>query len=259
MKFTIFSFRLVIVAALISAISTHIITPSSLSQTQTFGKTHFILGHRPPKHVEKKQELVTHSLLTPDGVIKHAFFSPDHNVRDVFIDLIAHEQESIKIAIYYFTDRPVAHALLEALERGISVEVITDQSCADSKHNKVCMLNERSVPIYVFDGKKTKNGSYSALMHNKFALFKKNIAGKSILWTGSFNLTRTAAMQNQENVVILEDKILFDKFDEHYTVLKGRCKPFVAPLMVAQNKKRRPIKMKKLKMEYMGGLPALTV
>lgn len=258
MKRCVVNFRSGYLLILCSLITTHIVP--AIDQTRSFGKTHFIVGDQIPKTKVKNQELAAHTLLTPDGFIKHAFFAPDQNVRDVFIDLIKHECESIKIAIYYFTDREIAQALLAATDKGVKVEIITDQSCAESKHNKVCLLEEHAVPVYVFDGRKLKSGPYAPLMHNKFALFKKNIAGKSILWTGSFNLTRTATLHNQENVIVLDDPALFQRFDKQFSIVKSRCAPYKTSFVVAQRSKNKAVKRaKRLRMEYLGDLPALLV
>jgi len=258
MKRCIINFRIGYVLILFLIITTHI--SPAIDQARAFGKTHFIVGNQVPKTKVKNQELAAHTLLTPDGVIKHAFFAPDQNVRDVFIDLIKHEQESIKIAIYYFTDSEIAKELLVAFDKGVKVEIVTDQSCADSKYNKVCLLEEHAVPVYVFNGKKIKNGPYPPLMHNKFALFKKNIAAKSILWTGSFNLTRTATLHNQENVIVLDDPVLFQQFDQQFSIVKSRCKPYKTSLVVAQRAQNKPLKRaKRLRMEYLSDLPALLV
>ena len=59
-------------------------------------------------------------------------------------------------------------------------------------------------------------------MHNKFILFGKNVGGKSLFWTGSFNFTKSAKMNNQENVVILDEIQLIDRYNKQFAVLKER-------------------------------------
>jgi phosphatidylserine/phosphatidylglycerophosphate/cardiolipin synthase-like enzyme len=188
---------------------------STSAYTSTnFGKTHFIVGLNRPQATPQNQE--------HEPKIRQVFFSPDHDLQSRFIELIDQEQESIKIAVYFFTNTPIAQALIKAHKRGVNIEIITDQSCTASKCARIRQLAESGMPVFVYIANKDKN----SLMHNKFALFGKNAYGKRILWTGSFNFTKTATIYNQENVVVLDDTQMIDKFDQHFEVLKNRCAPF---------------------------------
>ncbi len=62
-------------------------------------------------------------------------------------------------------------------------------------------------------------------MHHKFALFTNN-AGKSIVWTGSYNFTKAANEANQENVIVIADNKIFDQFSNQFKRLKERSYRF---------------------------------
>jgi phosphatidylserine/phosphatidylglycerophosphate/cardiolipin synthase-like enzyme len=62
-------------------------------------------------------------------------------------------------------------------------------------------------------------------MHNKFAL----IDGK--VWTGSFNWTKSGDQYNQENVVLIDDPEVHDKFAIQFESLKSRCMDWTKYLM----------------------------
>ena len=66
---------------------------------------------------------------------------------------------------------------------------------------------------------------YPRFLEN-FIVFKKNLLGRSILWTGSFNFTHSARLRNQENVLILDNKALIDRYLEQFGVLKTRCEHY---------------------------------
>ena len=120
-----------------------------------------------------------------------------------------------------FTNEPIAHALIGAHERGVLVEVVTDKSSMGDRSSKIDLLIKKGIPVFVFC---PKQGAMTGhLMHNKFALFGNNSLNKSLVWTGSFNLTRAAQNTNQENVLILEDQTVFDLYQKQYDVLKSRC------------------------------------
>ena len=153
--------------------------------------------------------------------MKQAFFSPDDDVQGLLIDLIKNEQKSIKAAVFSFTDGDVAQALLDARKRNVTVEIVTDISAARDKFNKIEMLQKNKVPVHVYNPKTIT--VLNNIMHNKFVLFGKNVGGKSLLWTGSFNFTKSAHKQNQENVIVLDERHLIERYDKQFAVLKERA------------------------------------
>src|SRR3990167_5189204 len=56
-----------------------------------------------------------------------AFFTPGDDLTALFIDRIATEQKSIHGAMYMFTDKKIAQALIDAKKRGVDVQMIIDQ------------------------------------------------------------------------------------------------------------------------------------
>jgi len=192
----------------------------------TFGKTHFIVGfdHQEYKQNTKQQSDENLAFLhSADGQIKRALFSPDDNIRQTLINLIEHEQQAIKIAIFSFTDQGVADTLINAARNGIHVELITDPYTLHTPFSKITYLKKYRIQIYVY--KPQDRTAISDRMHDKFIVFSKNINDKPLLWTGSFNFTRAADKSNQENVVVLEDRTLIEQFDKQFNRLKRRSKP----------------------------------
>lgn len=205
-----YNFLLFLVASCIYCSSVLQSTPTS------FGRTHFIIGVNSPLDTPVNSPLPHQE---PDN--PQVFFSPDHNLEKIFTSLIDQEQESIKIAVYFFTNQDIAKSLMHAANRGIAIEIITDQSCIDSKFNKIKHLQEHGIPIFVY-----QTNQLNSLMHNKFAIFGKNKENKRIVWTGSFNFTRAATLYNQENVVILNNTCAIESYQKHFDTLKTRCKQF---------------------------------
>lgn len=188
----------------------------ALNTPPTFGKTHFIIGH-PTNPIE-------YASLTPPAAqsqasIAQVFFTPDDNIRNELLRLIKQELEAIKIAIFVITDKEITQTLLDARERGIRIELVTDASCLKERAHKINQLCDRGCSVYIY------NPSYcnqaSSIMHHKFALFT-NSAGKSLVWTGSYNFTKAASSYNQENALILEDQKTFELFSNQFRRLKER-------------------------------------
>jgi phosphatidylserine/phosphatidylglycerophosphate/cardiolipin synthase-like enzyme len=149
-----------------------------------------------------------------DGTILQAFFTPFDNVRQLLVDIINKEQASIKIASYFITDPAVAHALIKAHERNVVITAIADYSMLSSnQHSKVLYELAQAIDLYIF------RHMDRGLMHNKFVIFEKNDGGQSLVWTGSYNLTRSAQNYNFENVVVSNDRALIEQYRTIYPQL----------------------------------------
>lgn len=212
---------------ILSAVRAYAVVPEF--DAPELGKTHFILGLPLAKEPVKKAEpivCVAHDgpslLACVDGHFKKAFFSPDDDLETILIQLINAEQQSIKIAVFSFTNGDIANALLAAHKRGIEVEIITDISCLKDKFNKIDLLKKGGIKIFIYNPRNTT--MLNNIMHNKFVLFSKNVNGKALLWTGSFNFTKSARINNQENVIIIDEKNLIERYQNQYALLKQRLK-----------------------------------
>lgn len=209
------------------AMAIHIDTPDD------FGKTHFIVGY-PADQIKtpqaKKQEPLVigdQTLdLVCDGCVKQVFFSPDDNIQKILLHLIESEKKSIRMTAYSFTDMDVAQALIDAHDRGIDIEIIADPGCMQDRFGKVPLLKDHDITVFVFDpdqNKTEKKSFYPDIMHNKFIVLKQNIAGKSIVVTGSYNWTKKAR-KNRENLIVSDDPHFVQKFDKQFELLKDHCK-----------------------------------
>jgi phosphatidylserine/phosphatidylglycerophosphate/cardiolipin synthase-like enzyme len=211
------------------SVRTHIDVP------EDFGKTHFIVGMQEEHAAQLQKQKKESSSITAaqnsfdlvcNGCIKHVLFSPDDQIQKILLYLINSEKESIKLTAYSFTDGEVAQALIEAHERGVRVEIIADPGCMFDRFGKISLLKENAIMVFVYDPdhlKKDQKSLAASIMHNKFIIFSKNIAGKSLVWTGSFNWTKAAHKRNQENVIILDDKQCVNKYINQFELLKLRC------------------------------------
>ncbi|CAN5161078.1 hypothetical protein BH09DEP1_BH09DEP1_4190 [soil metagenome] len=208
------------------------------------GKTHFILGLPAPRPLPLKKikppanlPALGQKLVCKDGCYKQAFFSPDDNMQEILIQLINQEKKSIKIAIFSFTDGKIAQALIDARDRGVRVEVIADVSGSRDKFSKIEMLKANGIKVTVYDPK--NNSIYNNIMHHKFVIFENNVGGKSLLWTGSYNFTKSATINNQENVLVLDEIQLIEKYSRQFELIKDRTHK--KPVLVTTYKKSKQI------------------
>lgn len=159
-------------------------------------------------------------LSAPSGAVKRALFSPEDDVKSVLLGLIEQEKKHISLAIFTLTDKDIAQALIDAHERNILVEVVTDRSTCMSEYSKIPLLAKKNISIYVYPKLKDMDKANTSLMHNKFIIFDCSLKGKMLLWTGSFNLSRAASYNNQENVIILDDTSLATTYAQRFVFLK---------------------------------------
>jgi phosphatidylserine/phosphatidylglycerophosphate/cardiolipin synthase-like enzyme len=192
-------------------------------------------------------QLARHVLIESGKPIKKALFSPDNKVKNVLLGLIEAEREALYIAAYSLTDQDIAHALIAAHQRGIVIEIVADGGQSIAYYSKISLLLHEGIEIYSYYAKSyTSKGDkefYSSLMHNKFIIFEHSIVDEPLLWTGSFNFTRSAAYKNQENVLVLQDRELVNEYRNHFSILKSRCKYInkTAPVNFSTKKKQLQI------------------
>jgi len=186
--------------------------------SDTFGKTHFIVGEPVKEYPSKGIQNTVPSSSKNINI----FFAPDDNLQEALVRLINDEQEKVRAAIFLFTDSEIAQALVAAKKRGVQVELITDTSCIRERHNKVGKLCDCGCLLFVYNPSYNSKDS-SSIMHHKFMLFEKNKQNKSLVWTGSFNFTKAASKINQENAIVVDDREVFQKFVTQFDQLKERA------------------------------------
>ena len=108
------------------------------------------------------------------------------------LDTIRGARESLLVAAYAFTSKPVATALHEAQRRGVKVFVVVDAGEAAKGYSAARFLANERIPVRT-------NARYAS-QHNKFI-----VADGRVVQTGSFNYTASAAQRNAENVLVVRN------------------------------------------------------
>ena len=118
------------------------------------------------------------------------FFSRVDQPRDAISQALGGASATVHIAMYYFTDRGLADAIIRARQRGVLVYVYLDRSQVQQQYSQARYLVAGGVPVRI--------SSNRAIMHNKFAV----VDGSTVL-TGSYNWTAAADQKNDENLVVI--------------------------------------------------------
>lgn len=125
------------------------------------------------------------------GMAIQTCFSPSNNCEELIIEQILKANQSIQVLAFSFTSEKIAQALIDVSKQGVNVSVVFEKTRV-SKYSQHIYLNEIGVHVY-FDGNK-----YT--MHEKMFLIDDETA---IL--GSYNPTKNANKNNDENLVVIRD------------------------------------------------------
>lgn len=126
-------------------------------------------------------------------------FSPNGGATDLVVHTIESAHSIARVAAYSFTSKPIAEALLADARRGVDVRVVVDKSNATARYRAATFLANQGVPVRV-------DYQY-AIMHDKFLV----VDGESVE-TGSFNLTVAAESKNAENIIVLHDPAVAERY-----------------------------------------------
>jgi len=111
----------------------------------------------------------------------------------------------ILVQAYSFTSAPIAKALIEARKRGVDVRVILDKSQRTEKYSEADFVVNMGIPIRI-DAK-------HAIAHNKVM-----VIDGGVVITGSFNFTKAAESSNAENLLVIRDKDIAEKYTSNWDV-----------------------------------------
>jgi len=167
------------------------------------------------------QKMAQAKLVDEYGKVQQPLFSPDDGIREVLLGLIASETQRIIIAAYMITDRQIVQELIKAHERGVVIEIIVCRSGAQDSWSKIDQLIAAGISVYAYPAAVIKS-----LMHNKFIIFFSVTLGgaqRTILATGSYNMTNAASDANQENFLFLEQRAIVKKYQQRFEHLKKRA------------------------------------
>jgi phosphatidylserine/phosphatidylglycerophosphate/cardiolipin synthase-like enzyme len=106
---------------------------------------------------------------------------------------IEQAQESIVFMAYSFTSDPIAAAMFERAQAGVTLRGVFDEG--QNASNK-----GGEYPTFLAAGYDVKLDGISGLLHSKVII----IDGKTVI-TGSFNFSAAAEKSNDENIVIIHD------------------------------------------------------
>ncbi len=138
-----------------------------------------------------------------NGIESSSHFSPGDECRRKIIDLCHRAKKSIDICVFTISDDTLTEAILNAHKRGITIRIITDNDKKGDMGSDIAELISKGLDVRM-------DHSHN-LMHHKFAIFDN-----FILLNGSFNWTRSASTNNQENIVVSGEAKIVNDFQQQF-------------------------------------------
>lgn len=138
-------------------------------------------------------------------------FTPPSGCGNLIAIELAKAQQSIHMQAYGLTSQGILHQLYEAKKRGVEVHILLDGGNLSDNNSIYKQLKNNKIEVF-FD-------KMSGIAHNKVIIIDKE---KVI--TGSFNFTSAADYRNAENVLLIEDKWVAQKYLDNWESRKNVAK-----------------------------------
>jgi len=134
------------------------------------------------------------------------YFSPGTEILESISELLKQTRQTLDLCVFTITDERLAGDLVECLDRGIKIRLITDDEKIYDHGSAILDLKNAGIPV------KIDHSRYH--MHHKFGIIDSRI-----VFTGSFNWTYTASSHNQENLLATSNFEIVKQYTEQYELL----------------------------------------
>jgi phosphatidylserine/phosphatidylglycerophosphate/cardiolipin synthase-like enzyme len=149
------------------------------------------------------------------------YFSPKGGATEAVVRALDAAKSTVFVQAYSFTNKPIAEALIHARKRGVVVHVILDKSNLTENYSDADFL--------AHDGISTLVDARHAIAHNKIM-----IIDSEVVITGSFNFTKQAEEHNAENLLVIHDRALAEKYLANWHDHEAHSEPYTGRGEVAE-------------------------
>jgi phosphatidylserine/phosphatidylglycerophosphate/cardiolipin synthase-like enzyme len=150
-----------------------------------------------------KLSLAPHPLIQVDALTIENYFSPQDGIEEHLVHHLSQAQERIRFLAFSYTSDPIAEAMLERHRAGVVVQGVFERRNAHGTGAEFERLQENGAEV-LEDG-----NCYT--MHHKVII----IDDETVI-TGSYNFSKRAEEDNDENVVIIQDPMIAGQFVEEF-------------------------------------------
>lgn len=146
-------------------------------------------------------------------------------IKQRILSEVNNANQSIYLAMAYFTDRDIAMALVSAKSRNVFVDVILSSNIQNDTVKLI--LKGANIIIHAFE-----TGDVRGIMHHKFCLIDNKIT-----INGSYNYSINASNNNVENIHVSDDISIYSQFFSEFERLKYNIDNHIAVNEITQSPK----------------------
>lgn len=136
-------------------------------------------------------------------IMTKAYFSPGEECTNAIINALKKAQKSVDICVFTISDDKISKEIGECYRRKIKVRILTDNEKLHDLGSDIERLSKMGIEIRI--------DNTTAHMHHKFM-----IVDNATLVNGSYNWTKSAALSNQENIIVSNEKALVTTFYQQF-------------------------------------------
>ncbi len=156
------------------------------------------------KTEEYSKRRVAPRYINISGSLVQLLFCPQERCEQTVLGELEKAKQSVYFMTFSFTSDEIGTTLLELSESGIHVEGVFE-SRMNPEHSEFGKLERFSV----------KDGNPKTMHHKVFIIDNRTVI------TGSYNPTWSATTRNDENMLIIDDYLLAEKYVEEYLRVKS--------------------------------------
>lgn len=130
------------------------------------------------------------------------YFSPDDSARAV-VEAIGRARKSVRVQAYAVTSPPIAGALVEAHQRGVSVEVIVNGKVPKGRSSAAPSLAQAGIVVLIDRAHGATGGGVAVI-------------DRQVVLTGNFSFAAGAESAGGENLLVISDAGLAARYSENW-------------------------------------------
>ncbi len=162
-----------------------------------------------------------------DGILFEIVFvnhnDKDSNPMGIIIDRIKNTKKSIHFMIYSFSYKGLADFFLKETKNNIELKGIFDKSQLDHSIDEVFVYN--NIDCRIDGNENIVSDVHGGKLHHK-VLISDHDLDSAIVITGSFNWSRNASRNNDENIMIIHSKKIAGIYEKQFEKVWNEGKDF---------------------------------
>ncbi len=162
---------------------------------------------------------IPHPIVTlNNGVRVENYFSTHDRVAERVKEQVAGARRSLDFLAFSFTHDGIGQAMLQRATAGVPVQGVFERTQTAGGYSEYERLRRAGPPVSVYTDANPRN------MHHKVII----IDGEAVV-AGSFNFSDSADKQNDENVVIIHDRAIAERFQQEFQRVYGAARAAALP------------------------------